>query len=554
MKCPDCGNEGYDEEHGYCSICDIVEVEEEKTTKTGIEEFDECPNCESRIDFDGTYCDRCHYGYTPEELVQIYIEEQYEAAEKAYDSNPTLISPKEDLITYIEKTLNEKMKNAIDPNYVHMLAVFLSSLSLNRVVFPDGLGHIRPNLYCFVIGRSGTFKSPLINFIDRGSFNGFNRMQKSSDFTPEALYEMAYSWSRLHPNEPYPLLSAIDEMSTLLKNASNGGFKSNLPEVLCKAFDNKIEGSDSKGDLRIGIKKQTIAGYHCLIGASTDHFLKLADDSWWISGLFNRALWVYVDSTKMPLLTSEDMVRVYEDIDPQFFKTVNERLTKLQTYANVVFKKDSPGYLKWTEWSSDILNKNRIDDSYLSVYKTKQLTLCFKLACIYAASRDSIDVNDSIVIELQDVDRAITDIENVWFPQADETIKRWRYVTGNEEQTIEDKVVSWINLFLDTHKGDTLEKGRIYSVTGEKVEKSVIFGSFERNNRGEWVKKSDLLHLHRSKSNTTEKLNRFVNEAIKAGLIEEGQDVSTKAVYLRTKSNFDVDEAFEDNMKSFLEQ
>ena len=41
MNCPNCNNSGYDEEHGYCSVCEMEEIDEneEKIKQNEIEKI-----------------------------------------------------------------------------------------------------------------------------------------------------------------------------------------------------------------------------------------------------------------------------------------------------------------------------------------------------------------------------------------------------------------------------------------------------------------------------------------------------------------------------------
>ena len=425
------------------------------------EDYYVCLTCKGPLPYANAFCPRC--GGIEDETYEINVGMQINVAKNVYEKSGGRGVPlSEGVLVKIEDMLNKKFEKFIDPIYIKMFSRFIISTMLYKAVWKDGLGVVRPNLFCFMIGDSGVRKSPILNKVDDITSKVTKNIVKTHKFTPSFLLEEARQWKHQHPKPKYifPVLTERDEMTTLIKEGGDkNGFYGEMPEFLCESYDGWIKESDSKMDRREGIKHERHRVYHTFIGASTPTFLNLAsDDSWWEGGLFNRPLWAYV--TDIDEITPEDAKRVMaDDIDP-IDQYITSQLKVIESYEEVTIVEEALSL--WHDFIADINNYHLRNRSIYSTYCLKQIHVAIKLSIISAASRGSmveIDVNgvksSKLVVEKIDMEWAINDMMTVWFVQAGKVISRWQEMKDpvrfqNEKRNI-DKIRHCIQSEMDRY-------------------------------------------------------------------------------------------------------
>ena len=482
------GNPEDDSEEDICPFCGYNPLDPSSSQLVFF-----CPVCKSEIDEQDAFCPKC--GGIEDEAYNVRVEEQIDAAMEAYEkqgSKGTLIEG--GVLREMERRLNRKFEKFIDPVYIKMFSRCIISTVLYKATWPDGLGMVRPNLFCFMIGESGVRKSPILNKIDDITSKVTKNVIKTHKFTPSYLLEEAREWKHRHPQAThiFPVLTERDEMTTLIKEGSNGGgFYGEMPEFLCQTYDGWIKESDSKTDKREGIKHERHRVYHTLIGASTPTFLSIAsDDSWWEGGLFNRALWAYVEGVER--ISSEDAGRVMENDIGMIDEYIVKQLKNMENYEEVGVNGDA--LLIWHEWIAKINNRHVDIKSLYTTYCMKQIHVVIKLATISAASRHNItEVIDGgikkikVIVEKEDVEWAIKDLEDVWFPQAEKVIAKWQELREPVKFQNEKRNIDKIRHYLQSEKDRYIETRRNIEEDG----RTMIY--LRSDERGDWVYHNNVL-------------------------------------------------------------
>lgn len=312
------------------------------------------------------------------------------------------------LIAKLERFLVERYP--IPDLWARAIGIALVSIALHNVKhFETRYGKLKPNVFIVYIARSGMgFKSTVLNRVIEIVLEWNPDLLGPSRFTTEGLYD--YINGRKDENgKPISLphdsfIIIRDELSNIFKD-SRRDYMNRLLEDLSMLYDGKFEPYATR---KYGLEQfEWKTGlYVVLVSATTEHFLKLMNEDFFIQGLGNRFLYVVGDNPKIEKLDPHEFFYNSEDEEwKELKKEIVEDLKKIEEAASA-FVFPEAGKM-WTDFQYECYKEAvETGDEYIMRLPEQAL----KLAIIYAASR--FDIKFRVVnVREEDMRRAIEDVK-----------------------------------------------------------------------------------------------------------------------------------------------
>lgn len=364
------------------------------------------------------------------------------------------------------------------------------SSQLSQVVAQDSKGVVLPNIGLIWIGPSGIGKTPALESI---IFPLDQILKDGSTYSYDKIYNrltgefLIHSISKLKDNRRHIVAVIWDEVTTLAKSAANRA-TSSLFETLNGLYDGRLPGSGSVSRGEDGASN-VYPGIFIMSG--TPLFLKYIDEDFWIIGLGTRLDFLPYESPP-PSDISPDLEE-RENIVGDF----RGDLLKLRGIKMVKWRLDM--WKKYNEYQKKIMSDVRIvqedleasmnQDNFEIISKSKFPLKVLKYAIIHAASRMNFSDSGLLQVEIQDLDKAIKDVEE--FHRNMMVVYRF-WLSMNQKYDI-------TSLIEKIKKGYSrlIKNQKTYSLEFKKDDDSTLATP---DPSGMWVKHSDLLRQSHMKA------------------------------------------------------
>lgn len=270
----------------------------------------------------------------------------------------------------------------------------IGALLEKNVYYHHGPANIYPNLYCVLVGESGTRKSSAIKrmkvIMELAGYNNFSPESTSKEQWFEDLMQQTQSEltldSILDQDDDTSLITphfiCADEMNNFL-GRGNLDFCSTLGELW--DFDRSVFRKRLKNSLSITIPNPIIS----MLCGNTAMSLTLCFPPETIGqGFFSRIIFIHSERTKKKITypkqtTKETDIEIANELKYIQATCVGE--TKLTPTAEKLIDKI---YQTWSP----------IEDPRFEAYSTRRLTQLFKLCIIHAAAKREIIITEDTVI------------------------------------------------------------------------------------------------------------------------------------------------------------
>jgi hypothetical protein len=299
--------------------------------------------------------------------------------------------------------------------WARSIGISLISVALrNLEEFSDEMGQVKANVFVVYVSPSGIgCKTPPI-FRIRSILNLYQpSLLAPSRFTVEGFTEHVTGKKKTDETDGQkPQEKGIiirDELSRIFKERRKTAMEDVL-EFLSELWDGHIESYRTRSyGLEGGVEV-----YFTLVGATTEHFLSLMDEDFFIEGLGNRILYVCQKT-----MNGCETVKLNPDT---FFKNAGSKdeewerlrqkivkyLVKIEFSSDVDIRGDARRM--WVDFYEEMTGRvGSISEGFERSYLIKLPLHVLKLAMIFAVSRGS--VHEYIVsIYAEDMKRAIDNI------------------------------------------------------------------------------------------------------------------------------------------------
>ncbi|MEM4657679.1 MAG: hypothetical protein QXX77_04575 [Candidatus Methanosuratincola sp.] len=322
--------------------------------------------------------------------------------------------------------------------WARALSTVLVSSTLYNLKLYDLMGTVYPNVFITYIAPSGTgCKTPPLKFVKEFFIWYDKEILAPSRFTIEGFGERVKGTdgdSNRKPVKPHPYGVILrDEFSDWFnkKNLDQG-----LPEYLSEVYDGYLQGYytrtyQSEGDEKV---------YYSFLGCSTEYFLQLMVEGFFIQGLGNRMLWVMEDPSPKEITADKffDQMKLITS-DPERDKLYNFTKEAFEKLKNVQVATMLDGDEVYVEYFNNVTKKtdelHKAGNSFDASYYVKRCETALKLAMIYAASRLSI-FEGHLVISKEDMEMAIHDIEQGYMPMFKKVVEVWKQLRHKPKEVL----------------------------------------------------------------------------------------------------------------------
>ena len=448
-------------------------------------------------DFVEYYCPLCEEEKLRRENDEFYQESAYEAmddlkeeitkTEKEHPDEETF-DKKEGRKDFIEEYAVKISKLTDAPlEACKAMMQFHISCSLVNAKYVNSKGHIYPNLSFIWIAPSASNKTPLIDLtIEKTSADIYKEFKTFGALTGKG-FRKALALGNKKPVKQ-PTLIIWDEASTMSKDVRNEA-TSDLYEVLSEAFDGKLSPYTS---VRGGHEVYPPL-YTNIWASGVPSFLENTDRSFWYQGFGLRSLFL-----KYEVVPISDIMDNVEDDVKTLYSNLEADLTLMKSITKV---KTTPEFMKrYNDFRREILTKiqevqkdilkSQDPDIFPIISKGKYPVLLMKLAMINGASRWHFTEHGLLTLELEDLERAIKDVESYHNNLVD-MFNVWQDLVETKSRidnikNMKDKI--------KRHIMNIIESGKSYKLKEETVNGKISYIG-ENVKNGDWVAHASLLRL-----------------------------------------------------------
>jgi len=316
------------------------------------------------------------------------------------------------------------------------LMTTVNSLGISNLSLLDIMEPVRPNVWIGYIAPSGTgVKTPPLVRIRSLVRNYCRGLLAPPKFTPEGFTEWVIgaegklaSDSKTvvrKPVPPHPHCIIIrDEGSRLLGESKWSPHLATMKEYLSELWDGYIEGYYTRKCQYEG----EVEDFVSLALFSSPYFYELLDENFFAQGTGNRILWNVENKRKPERLNKDEFFFSLGSKDTDWNDFEQEILSSLKNLEKIgdVGGLDDPAKTLWVDFQKDCMDKSYAEPSRsaFASYIVKQPLNALKLAMNYAASVNSVDVNNILWILEEDMQRAIEDTR-VYIENWKQVLKEW---------------------------------------------------------------------------------------------------------------------------------
>jgi len=368
----------------------------------------------------------------------------------------------------------------------------LVSLACSKLIIKNKIGRVYPIIFLLAIDDVSTFKTPPLMALRRAIIEIGRGLLDPPKFTPPGFVEHVCGRKKrkdMEASNPHPVgLILRDEISKMNAERTASAYAS-LLGFLCELWDGWIEGSQTR---TYGFEGG-IHTHHSMAATSNYHFLETLDEDFWLIGLGARALFVTM------LERGEEATDWDEDF---FFPDWDEDEEKLYSEVKVLFNKiRSRGKLyvnlglsaneRWREYDKQCRIETRKEkDKVLKTLRSKRGHHALRLAIIYSASILGFNNDGTMEVTLDDINRAINDVEE-YFENARMLVEKWRKVRTKKEDKRQHsskydlmEMMTWMVKVGKGYCSPTEIKGEFFLSNVSKIKEKLDIGC---NHKPAWI-------------------------------------------------------------------
>ncbi|MBI2936951.1 MAG: hypothetical protein HYY22_01960 [Thaumarchaeota archaeon] len=349
----------------------------------------------------------------------------------------------EDSVIYkSEQFFRKRFK--VGPMWARAPALALLSLALGNAKIRDEMGDVKPAFWQLYIAPSGTgCKTPLKNATEDIA-KKWNKMMGvehlgPDDFTPEGFTEYVTGTIGKKGGverenvKPHPINLIIkDEFSKLIGGISNKQYQKDMLEYLSSLWDSRIGAKYTRSMQLEGGTEPYVA----FLGCGSHMTYKVLTEDFFLQGLGCRFLWITEDIPQPEKLPTSFFFDSTEG-DKELEELQNEILDQMKLLYSFeyIFVVSAAGAL-WLDYDKkirdQIYEKRRTEGIEASVLSKIKLN-ALKLSAIYAGARLKYSRDQILMIDEEDMRRAIDDAE-IYLSMWREAMNTWREFTINREE------------------------------------------------------------------------------------------------------------------------
>lgn len=337
----------------------------------------------------------------------------------------------EGIIARWEKFLRDRYP--IGPRWARAMPTALVSMMIKDCVLKDKMGDVKANIFVNYIGTSGLgCKSPPLRLLRSFISKYMPDTLMPTYITPQSGTEwFTGTHGKLEGREKIDRhthgIIIRDEASTFFIEAKQRPTES-IPEFLSEMFDGYIDQRYTRTfQLEGGLNV-----YVSMSSASTELFLSLMEDKFFIQGLGNRILWVLETAPEPTKKDQKDFFDIPMGKDKELDELIEFTKSCYNKIYHALLANVYPDAAElWCQYDlekrNEAYNKSNNPEDLSVGYGMKMPLHALKLAMIYAASRLNVDKIHILRIQKEDIERALGDMK-VYEDMYKKTMSRWRKV------------------------------------------------------------------------------------------------------------------------------
>jgi hypothetical protein len=386
------------------------------------------------------------------------------------------------------------------------------SVALHKLFFADGKGRVLPNTAYIWLAPSGNNKTPLYEW-------GIMRLQdqlfsewKYYHFNRVGGKALISSLSKVKQDDLVHgrilSLLTLDEASTMAKDSNADGL-SDMFESFAQAYDGQLMSSTTV----VRKHEKPRPCYSPIWFQGTPTFLKYVNEDFWDIGLGNRMFFLKFTASEIkPIPKTLHSKDFYTDIIADL-----EIMREIETanFTDEAWDRYNEYQMKVMEEIRDVqtdLESSIDSNNFPIVSKVKMPIHIIKLALIISASRFNFDTTGLLKVELQDVNKAIEEVEfyhsnMVYIHQIWETQSAQR-LRHESVEMLAKKIFNHINSIISKDGG--------YDIKFHKPDNQSEDGYWvaEQSKEGKWVRHSVLLKKSHMKASGLRSFEEVVETLI----------------------------------------
>ncbi|MCL4337465.1 MAG: hypothetical protein M1129_04070 [Candidatus Thermoplasmatota archaeon] len=398
-------------------------------------------------------------------------------------------------------------------NACNAAAQLLIASAMPHCVFKNEIGDIQTNLSFLWIAPSSTYKTPLRDLLKDIYFELFKGAgyRLKSKFTTEGIMNSLSQFKKQHEdkgeNLPYWALILRDEVSNLAKE-SKSGRSSNIWEFLSEAFDGYISPYDT---VRGGTQEYPDTLFNIWMSGTAVFYEHLRDD-FWDQGFAFRTL--FIKPEKNPYLKPESTFKRQYAIE-NICQELKGLLEIKRAIATIEWNTEYQEYVKEIrdklEIEADLFDTpNRLPIDIAAIKKYPELVV--KLSMVRCASRQGWEVKDGIkhlLLTDDDLHAAMLDLGEY----QNNCIAAYNTYQVKKEapMKVERNIQERKNILNAIRNIET--RYELQTEMDEKTEEFVIT-SVNVSDKGEWVRKSDVMRKTGYSKRTMDGLIETMEDAL----------------------------------------
>lgn len=344
------------------------------------------------------------------------------------DILPSAVSWEDGIIGKLQSFIQERL--IVSDTFSRAAGTALVATALHNCKLIDQKGPVRTNLSFFHIDNSGEDKTPTLNFVTRIMKKYDNKYKTCyfsiPKFTEEGFTEYVVGAKRKkRTTPPHPVNLIVKDEASKWVDTSKKSPSANLLEYMSELWDGNVQGYYTRSFGYEG----NVEVHAVVLAASTEYFLQILKDNFFMQGLGNRICWSTGNRQLDDIHIYDEDFFMGNESDIEFEQMSDDIIADMRILESMKNASLSPqASAIWRQYQYELDVEGHGQTEMIRAFLRKIALNVLKLAMCYAASRKSYWIDPPLVESEGEggiIDRIIEELE---VPDAEDS-----YMTPEEQ-------------------------------------------------------------------------------------------------------------------------